>query len=74
MNDTQQGMPITPTEALELRTLALRLQTDLARFGDRWARRQPRSRGRVWLAANRNKYARTYPRARINNAALDPAR
>jgi hypothetical protein len=37
-------MPITPTEALELRTLALRLQTDLARFGDRWARRQPRSR------------------------------
>jgi len=45
VNDTQQGMPISPTEALELRTLALRLQTDLARFGDRWARRQPRSRG-----------------------------
>ncbi len=40
-------LTITATETLELRTLAMRLQTDLARFGDRWARRQPCSRGPV---------------------------
>jgi hypothetical protein len=46
MTDTTE-MEFTATEMLELRTLAMKLQTDLARFGDQWARRQPRSRGPV---------------------------
>ena len=36
MTDTTTELPITATELLELRTLAMRLQTDLSRFGDRW--------------------------------------
>jgi hypothetical protein len=38
-------LPLTATEQLELRVLVVKLQADLARFGDRWARRQPRAKG-----------------------------
>jgi hypothetical protein len=37
-------LPLTATEQLELRVLVAKLQADLARFGDRWARRQPRAK------------------------------
>jgi hypothetical protein len=38
---------------MELRALVARLQADLSRFGDRWAKRQPRAKGRpqtLWHA------------------------
>ena len=38
-------LPLTATEQLELQVLVAKLQADLARFGDRWARRQPRAKG-----------------------------
>jgi hypothetical protein len=44
MTETPE-LPLTATEQLELRVLVTKLQADLARFGDRWARRQPRAKG-----------------------------
>ena len=44
MLDTPE-LPLTATEQLELRVLVAKVQADLARFGDRWARRQPRTKG-----------------------------
>jgi hypothetical protein len=44
MADTPE-LILTATERLELRALVSRLQADLSRFGDRWAKRQPRAKG-----------------------------
>ena len=44
MTDTTE-LPLTATEQLELRAIVARLEAELSRFGDRWTRRQPRSKG-----------------------------